>query len=80
MSADEFHVKRAKAIGDGDNDSIVIALDVEHNATIFQNAGAAVLRFDLRGLSPVCLMNFVYPCFQGLLTIRVFAPELAQNF
>lgn len=78
VRADEFHVNSLEAIGHRHHQSIVIALDVEHDPAILQNAGTTVLRLDVRRLAPVRLLHLIHPRLQGLLGVRIGFPERSQ--
>lgn len=41
--ADELHVDDAEPVCDGNDQAVIIALDVEHNAAVLQHTGATVL-------------------------------------
>lgn len=56
MGSNELDIDDAQFVGNGNDQAVVIALDVEYDAPIFQHAGAAVLR--LRALSWL-LMDFL---------------------
>ena len=55
--------------------TVVIALDVGHDAPVLRDAGAAVLRPGVGGLLPLRLPHFVVPRQQRLLRIAVSTPE-----
>ena len=76
VSADKFDVHRAKSIGDGGDETVVVAFDVEDHAAIFEDAGAAELRFDVRGLQPHRVLHLVRPGLKRLLGVRVLRPEV----
>lgn len=56
----------------------VIALDVEDDPAIFQDAGASVLGLDVRRLTPVRLLHLIHPRLQGLLGGWIGFPERSQ--
>src|SRR6185369_13100913 len=78
MCADEFHVDGLIAICHRGHQAVVIALDVEDDPAILEDAGTAVLSFDVRRLAPGGLLYLVCPRFQMLLGIRVGLPEGSQ--
>jgi len=79
MSSDEFHVYSLETVSYADDQSIIIAFDIEDNAPVFQNAGAFVPGFDVCGLRPGCFFDFIDPRLQRLLCVRVRAPEITEN-
>ena len=48
MGTDELHVDDLQVVGYGDDQSVVIALDIEYDAAVFQYAGTSVLLLDIR--------------------------------
>ncbi len=67
VCAYEFDVTDAQFVGDGNDQAVVIALDVKNDAPVFQHASAAVLFLDVRRLLPSGFAGFIEPCFKGLL-------------
>ena len=74
MASSETALTRSAAT----SQAIVIALDVEDDPAILEDAGAAVVRLDIRRLAPDSLLHLIGPGFQGLLGIRVSIPEIPQ--
>ena len=55
--------------GNGRDQSVVIAFNVEDHAAVLQHARAAVLRFDVSRLLPCRARSLLVPCLQGLLGV-----------
>ncbi|CAI09881.1 hypothetical protein ebA6571 [Aromatoleum aromaticum EbN1] len=47
VGADEFHVDDLQPAGHGHDQPVVVAFDVENDAPVLEDAGAAVLRPDV---------------------------------
>src|SRR5437773_909410 len=58
---------------------VVVALNVEHNTVIANDACAAVLRLDLSWSIPVFLLHLPVPSQERLLGIGVTLPELSER-
>jgi hypothetical protein len=80
VSADEFHIDRLVVVGNGYYQSVIVALDVEHNPAIFEDTRASVLLLDFGGLRPRSLLGLINPRLERLLGVQVFFPKNPQEF
>ena len=78
MSADELDVNDMSLINYLDNQAIVIALDIETNAAVAENAGVGVIRRNVIGRLPIRLFRIRQPRFQCILRVGMNCPKLAQ--
>jgi hypothetical protein len=76
MSAYELDVNQAKFVGNSSDQPVIVSLDIEHNPSIFQDAGMSVMGLDVSGLRPVCFTGFVIPSEQRLLGVGMDNPEV----
>lgn len=53
VSSDELDVDPLHAVGDGDDQTVVIALDVEYHPVVSDDAGIAELRFHICRTCPL---------------------------
>ena len=79
MGADEPHEKQVCVVRDTDHQHVIVALDVEHDAPVLQDARIADLRLDIGRLAPLRLGRQIKPDLQRLLGIRVLEPEVSQR-
>ena len=49
----------------GDDQPVIVAFDIENHAIRTDNAGIRIRFYDIRGIFPVGLLNFVKPRFQS---------------
>jgi hypothetical protein len=62
-----------------DDDAVLIATDVEYNPASLQNAGIAILLFDLRRIGPGCGPGFVKPGLQLGLRVGTSTGQFIQR-
>src|SRR5690606_36145184 len=79
MGTDELDVDGLEPVGNGDDQPIVINLDVEHHAIVADEAGVGVAAPDVLRRRPSGMPGFVVPSLEGLLGIRVAFPETPQG-
>lgn len=73
------NIDDALPIGYDDHESVVIALDVENDAIIPDQAGIAVSIFDVGRSTPIGLFDVMIPRPKRLLGIGVLLPEVTQG-
>src|ERR1700738_3585745 len=61
MGADEPDIDHAIRIVDPHDDTILVTGDVEDRTAVFENAGAADISLDVRGLCPIGLLHLAKP-------------------
>lgn len=79
MCSHEPNVDHAIGVVDLDDESVVVALDVEDNPAVADDAGAPVFLFDLRWRGPVLLLDLAVPSQEGLLRVGVCFPEFPEG-
>lgn len=79
MSADKLDIHNANPVGDGHDQAVIIAFDVEHDPVVLDEAGATVPRLDVLRASPARLAGLVGPSLQRLLGLRMLLPEFAKG-
>lgn len=75
MRADKLDVDDANPVGDSDDQTVVIAFNVEPDPVVLDKAGATITGFNILWAFPDGLAGLIDPCFQRLLDIGVFFPE-----
>src|SRR5229473_416531 len=79
VRSDESDIDHAVRIVDPHNQSIVVALNIEHHATALKDACAPVLLLHLCWSVPIFLLDFAIPSLQRLFGLRKLLPEDAQG-
>jgi hypothetical protein len=79
MRADGADVARSVRIVDRDDQAVLVALDVEYNSVLADDARVRVDALDVRRRVPVGPPRIVVPRSQGLLSLRVLLPELSKR-
>src|SRR5665213_4204430 len=69
MRADEPYIDYAIGIVDPYDDAILIAGDIEHHSTVFENAGGANFALDHRRGGPVGCFDLSVPCHHWLVCV-----------
>src|SRR5215207_5143949 len=72
MCTDEPHVNNTVGVVDPYDYAVLVAADVEDNATILKDARCPKLRLHLTRLGPVCLQRVPVPRERGRLSVLVF--------
>src|SRR5271163_4403396 len=78
MRTHKADVDHSVRIIDFHHESVIVALNVEHNTVIAHDARAAVLRLDLRRCVPVLSLNFPVPVEKRIFSFVMTLPELTQ--
>jgi hypothetical protein len=65
MSADEFDVDRLEAVGDGDNQAVAVAFDIEDDAILTDEADAGVEILDVLRAPQDATLASSYQAFSG---------------
>jgi len=76
MRADELDVDGLEAICHGDDQAIVVALDVEEHAIVANKADARVVILDVAGCGPSGVFCLVVLGLESLFGIRVAYPKV----
>src|SRR5271157_5003826 len=79
MGAYKADVDNSVRIVDLHNQPVVVALDVEHNAVVAEDARLPILRFDLGRAIPVLSLDLPVPSQKGLLGIGMGLPECPER-
>lgn len=79
MCADEFDVAVLGGKPKRHDQAVAVALDVENNAVVFQDACAAELPLDVVHGAPLGGLRFFMPRFQGLFRVGVRFPKCPQG-
>ncbi len=79
MRSDEADVAHAVRIVDRDDQAIRVALDVEYDSVLGDDARVRVDALDVRRRAPVSLPRVVVPGPQRLFGVGVLLPELSKR-
>jgi len=75
MCSNKANIYDLKLILHGDDQSIAIAFNIEHNPVVSQDAGSTVGILNISGASPFGPFCFGVPGSERVLAVRMFLPE-----
>ena len=79
MGTDETDVDDTGVVVNFDDQPVLIAFDVEHNAVAWQDIGAVIANANILRVSPLRMLCFCVPGPERLLGVVVPVPELAEG-
>jgi hypothetical protein len=78
MRTDESYPSNLVIEIESDDQSVLVAFDVEDNAASLENTGAWMVRLQIMNVAPISLFRLPEPRLQLLLTIGMLGPKLPK--
>lgn len=76
MGADKTDPTELEIEVEFDDQSVLVAFDVEHNSIPVKNACVRMILFQCVDILPSCFFSFPEPCLQLLFAIGMLSPEV----
>jgi hypothetical protein len=71
MCSHKFDKNQLQLVRQGNDQAVIVALDIKNHPAVLQDAGIAILRFDICGLLPGSFAGFFKPRSKWLLGLTV---------